>query len=273
MLKQRVITAAALALAFLAALLLAPEAVFLLLMLAVMAVAAFEWGRGSGQHSPVVPHLYAGAMVAACALTWWLASPHLLLVTLMLCSLALLWWLLAAYLVMSYPVSQALWQHSGARLAMGCLVLLPAWQALVYLRGQGVTWVLILLGAVAAADSCAYFSGRAFGRRKLAPAVSPGKSWEGVWGGLLGVTLLASLLSLLLQDLSLLVVLWVCLPAALASVLGDLLESMVKRQAGVKDSGRILPGHGGILDRIDGITAAAPVFALSLASLPWVVQS
>ncbi len=150
---------------------------------------------------------------------------------------------------------------------MGLLTLLPTWLALVYLRAlpNGEWKIVFLLGLVAAADIGAYFSGSTFGRRKLAPSVSPGKSWEGFWGGLA--------LSMLLA----LAVWWFCwrtlpLPAwllvvactVLASVLGDLLESMIKRQRGVKDSGTLLPGHGGIMDRLDSISAAAPIFALGL---------
>jgi phosphatidate cytidylyltransferase len=116
---------------------------------------------------------------------------------------------------------------------------------------------------VAAADIGAYFAGRRFGRRKLAPTVSPGKSWEGVVGGLAAVSLLAAIFALL-RDVSLVLVLALALPAALASVVGDLLESMLKRFRGIKDSGSILPGHGGVLDRIDGLVAAVPVFTLAI---------
>jgi phosphatidate cytidylyltransferase len=157
----------------------------------------------------------------------------------------------------------------AALLIYGVLALAPCWAALVLLHnsdpsGPGI--VLFLLVLVSAADTGAYFAGHRFGRRKLAPNVSPGKTVEGVWGGL-GAAALAALLGALvlrIQGLQLLPFLLLCLITVLASVLGDLFESMMKRQHGVKDSGQLLPGHGGLLDRIDSLTAAAPVFGLGM---------
>ena len=148
---------------------------------------------------------------------------------------------------------------------MGVLVLIPTWVALVYVRQQtnGAWLVLLLMLIVALADSGGYFAGRRFGKHKLAQAVSPGKTWEGFAGGLLANCVLALILSQILNT-NLLLMLVLIIPTSLVSVLGDLLESMVKRHAGAKDSGSILPGHGGILDRVDGITAGAPIFALAL---------
>ena len=126
----------------------------------------------------------------------------------------------------------------------------------------------MIAGVVAAADIGGYFAGRKFGKRKLAPAVSPGKTWEGFSGGLIANLLLGSLIAYLTgSNIGLLLA--IVVPTSLFSVLGDLLESMVKRHAGVKDSGVILPGHGGILDRVDSITAAAPVFALAVLASGW----
>jgi phosphatidate cytidylyltransferase len=168
-------------------------------------------------------------------------------------------------LVQGYPSSGVLWGHGILRLLMGTLVLIPTWVALVYVRQQdnGAWLVLLLMLIVALADSGGYFVGRRFGKHKLAPAVSPGKTWEGFAGGLAANCLLALLLAQSL-NVNVLIMLALAVPTSLVSVLGDLLESMVKRHAGVKDSGAILPGHGGILDRVDGITAGAPVFALAL---------
>jgi len=130
---------------------------------------------------------------------------------------------------------------------------------------------LAMVVLVAIADIGAYFSGRRFGRTKLAPRVSPGKSWEGVVGGLCACTVLAVSAHVLLrlEQPSLQAMIAIALAGAAASVVGDLLESMVKRQRGVKDSGTLLPGHGGVLDRIDGITAAGPVVALGLILAGW----
>jgi phosphatidate cytidylyltransferase len=170
--------------------------------------------------------------------------------------------------VMGYPASATLWSTRPMLGLMGVLVLVPAWLAVVYLLhlDSGRWLLLYMFVVVAAADIGAYFSGKRFGKRKLALAVSPGKSWEGVWGGLVVCGLLAWLTHVLASPLQLKLaeLVAIVLITALVSVLGDLLESMVKRQRGVKDSGTLLPGHGGILDRIDGHTAAAPVFALAL---------
>jgi len=154
---------------------------------------------------------------------------------------------------------------------MGWLVLIPPWLACIYLKqSENGSWlILMLVLLVAAADIGAYFSGRALGKHKLAPRVSPGKTWEGVAGGLLFVFLVALLLKLSfgLREWQALMI--VMLPAALVSVVGDLLESMLKRYRGIKDSSQLLPGHGGVLDRIDGLVAAAPVFSLSIMISGW----
>ena len=183
------------------------------------------------------------------------------------------WWAIALLWMRGYPVSAQMWGNPWMLGLMGLLVLLPAWLAVVFLLHypQGGLLLLFMVILVAAADIGAYFAGRRWGRRKLAVEVSPGKSWEGFWGGMAACTLLALLVHVGLRpsQLGLPGILAVILCSALASVLGDLLESMVKRHRGVKDSGKILPGHGGLLDRIDGHTAAAPVFALGLILAGW----
>lgn len=272
MLKQRVITALILAVIFLAALFGLPAGYFSFFIGAVLLIGAWEWAKLSG-FPALWPRLaYSVALLALLlgAATYFgfagEASPRLadnairdLLV------IGCGWWALALLFVQGYPSSSLLWGHKLLRLVMGVLVLIPTWVALVYVRQQtnGAWLVLLLILVVALADSGGYFAGRRFGKHKLAPAVSPGKTWEGFAGGFLANCCLAVLLAVAV-DVELLWILIVILPASLVSVLGDLLESMVKRHAGVKDSGNILPGHGGILDRVDGITASAPVFALAL---------
>ncbi|MEJ2288325.1 MAG: acetate uptake transporter [Deinococcales bacterium] len=185
------------------------------------------------------------------------------------------WWSFALLWVRSYPASAVLWNSRFMRSVMGLLILAPAWLAAIYLlsypRGGALMVVLVLV--VASADIGAYFSGRALGRHKLAPQVSPAKTWEGFWGGLLAVALAAVLLWSLLPvqaaHIGLAAVLAVTLTTALASVVGDLSVSMVKRQSGAKDSGSLLPGHGGVLDRLDSLCGAAPVFALGLLLAGW----
>ena len=163
---------------------------------------------------------------------------------------------------------------------MGLFVLVPAWVGLNHLRTGGFQFgdstnnlllILYVFCVVWVADIGAYFAGRAFGKAKLAPRVSPGKSWAGVWGGLMAVGVFALVVSWLASagtvQTSLLIV--ASLATGLVSVLGDLLESMLKRHRGIKDSSQLLPGHGGIMDRIDSLTAAIPVFALIITQLGW----
>ncbi|MCB1614448.1 MAG: phosphatidate cytidylyltransferase, partial [Pseudomonadales bacterium] len=185
---------------------------------------------------------------------------------LLFASSALLW-LLAFSWVLTYPVSTRYWKSRPTMVVLGWLMLLPAWVGLVYLKQARPDGALIFLAilVIAIADIGAYFTGRRWGKRKLAVRVSPGKSWEGFWGGFTANLVFAFLLSVFLQlaffkACLLMVVLGF---ASVASVIGDLAESMFKRDAGVKDSGTILPGHGGVLDRIDGWMAAIPILALA----------
>ena len=143
--------------------------------------------------------------------------------------------------------------------------------ALLYLHSlvNGNWLILLVVITVATADTGAYFFGKIFGKHPLAATISPGKSWEGFWGGLFACTLLALLVAWVVDFSQWMQLLAIISFVALASVIGDLVESMVKRHRGVKDSGSILPGHGGVLDRIDGLTAAVPVFALAVMSSNW----
>ena len=272
MLKQRVITALVLAIIFIVALFGLPAGYFSFFVGAIVLIGAWEWACLAGFPARWQRALYALFILVVLLLaSFYLgfegeASPNLdadaireLLIA------GCIWWAIALLLVQGYPSSALLWGHKILRLLMGLLVLIPTWVALVYVRQQeaGAWLVLLLMLIVAMADSGGYFAGKRFGKHKLASAVSPGKTWEGFAGGFIANCVLALILSLTLE-LSLLLMLVIVVPTSLVSVLGDLLESMLKRQAGIKDSGTILPGHGGILDRVDGVTAAAPVFALAL---------
>ena len=186
-----------------------------------------------------------------------------------------LWWLLALLAVVRYPRNAALWFRPAVLVPVGWLLLVPSWAAVVDIKAQGVLglkgpWALLfVLVWVWAADTGAYFAGRAFGRHKLAPKVSPGKTVEGLVGGvLLALAVVAAVFAGGWLDPSIVLppLMVVALLTVLASVLGDLFESMIKRQRGLKDSGTVLPGHGGMLDRIDSVTAALPVV---LAGLNW----
>ena len=248
MLATRIATAAVVVAALLAALLYLPTnglaAVVALLLLA----GGYEWARLCGMGS-VAASVYAGAVVACFAGLFLhrLFNPAFVA--------ASVFWVVAAPLW--------LWRGvSGKALAVaGFLVLLPAGLAMVALRPLEVVAVVAL---VSIADTAAYFAGRAWGKRKLAPSISPGKTWEGAAGGLAGVLAYAIICGILAEGVSWLPYLAAATLLAVLSVVGDLFESAVKRQAGVKDSGSLLPGHGGVLDRVDSATAALPVAALLL---------
>ncbi len=234
-------------------------------------IACWEWSDLAGFNRVPSRLLYCVAAVAGMALLFFAADlrgpiPDAAWVIAVL-GVAAVWWLVALWCVTTFPASAKWWGSVGVRALIGWLVLLPAWFACIYLRGlaHGEWLILSMLVLVAAADIGAYFSGTYFGRNKLAPAVSPAKSWEGVCGGLLSSVLVTVLVWWFgWRQLSLRVLLAIAVATVLASILGDLVESMVKRNRGVKDSGKLLPGHGGVLDRFDSISAAAPVFALGL---------
>ncbi|MDR5867192.1 phosphatidate cytidylyltransferase [Halomonas koreensis] len=262
MLRQRILTAAWLAPLALVGLFGLSGGPFAAFTACVVLLGAWEWANlaGLAEGPPrLAPVLGLGAVLALLFLAdmtqaqWplWLGA---------------LGWAVNLYWVAGYPGRVAQWQATGTRLAMGLWVLAPAWVGLNVLREAGAAWLLFVLLLVWGADIGAYFVGRALGRRKLAPSVSPGKTWEGVAGGLAVTTLLA-LGFAAWRDLGAgdtLVLVVATLVVTLASVVGDLLESMLKRHRGIKDSSRLLPGHGGVLDRIDSLTAAVPLFALLL---------
>jgi phosphatidate cytidylyltransferase len=274
-LRQRVATALVVATLFLAALFGLAPAKFILIMALVVAFAAWEWSALAGLSAWVsrLTYVLVLSMVLAAAARWLtfddnsLSEHHVR----SLLGWACAWWAIALLWLQGYPSSAILWGRWWVCAAMGLVVLVPTWIALaVLVHAANGTWlVLSVVMIVALADIGAYFTGRAFGRRKLAEQVSPGKTWEGLGGGMCAVVLAAMLYAFYLAEERGEWWAWVLLAAmtGLASVIGDLLESMVKRHRGVKDSGFILPGHGGLLDRIDSITAAFPVFTLMYALL------
>ncbi len=230
---------------------------------ALSTIGAWEWAAFGGLHSRAARFAYAGAIALLLLLSWlWTSDPKHLLILL---GGACVWWAIALLWLVLAP------ERHQPRLALLCgvPVLVPAFVALsrLAIAGTGfargpkvVLWLLLL---VISADMGAFFAGRNFGRRKLAPRVSPGKTWEGVIGGLCAVALVAWSGALYFSLPALPCVAFGC-AVGIFSVVGDLTESMFKRSAGLKDSGSLLPGHGGILDRIDSVTAAAPLYALGL---------
>ncbi|WP_111496570.1 phosphatidate cytidylyltransferase [Marinobacter bohaiensis] len=273
MLKTRVITALILAPVAIACIFFLPPLGFAIFTGVIISMGAWEWANMAGVSQ-------GGFRIAFAVLTAVLLFFLLQTTAITLLVLAVLWWALALFLVSSYPATTGRWQATPIRLLMGLLVLVPAWVGLNHLRSgsfhlaaidNNLLLLLYVFCVVWVADIGAYFAGRAFGKAKLAPRVSPGKSWAGVWGGLVAVAVLAVLVSLAIganaADTALLLL--VSLITGAVSVLGDLLESMLKRFRGIKDSSQLLPGHGGIMDRIDSLTAAIPVFTLCITLLGW----
>ena len=278
MLKSRLITALILIPIVIAALFWLPPVGFALVTLAISMLAAWEWGQLSGFASRgqriglsiVIGLLLVVMQLALPASQPLLAVPHV--------SGALWaglgWWIVALLLVLRYPGSAAWWRNSRPlRVVFGLLTIVPFFWGMLVLRQYhyaedhfaGAWWLLYVMLLVWGADSGAYMFGKLFGKHKLAPKVSPGKTWEGCIGGLVTSALISWLFSLFVSfELSFNTLLVCSVVATLASILGDLTESMFKREAGIKDSGNLIPGHGGILDRIDSLTAAVPVFACLL---------
>jgi phosphatidate cytidylyltransferase len=271
MLKQRIITALILLPIVLGGFFLLEGAWFALFIGAVVSLGAWEWARLAGLEAQPQRVIYAAVVAALLFGAWQVPTlaPWLL-------GAAVLWWLAATLLVLSYPDSSRYWGGLPGKLLIGLLILLPAWQGLVLLKQwpQANALIIAVMVLVWAADIGAYFSGKAFGKRKLAPRVSPGKSWEGFYGGLATSLLITLAVGLQQgwQTTSLLLALAGAALVVAVSVIGDLTESMFKRQSGIKDSSNLLPGHGGVLDRIDSLTAAVPVFAVLLWLAGWGVQ-
>ena len=263
MLRTRVLTGLILGALLLLGIFLLPPFWAVLAFGAVFTIGAWEWAGFGAVRSPFLRALYAliVALTMLAAWRWTGDSGHLMI----LMSVACAWWVIAFLWLSLAPA----WNRPALTLVCGFAVLAPAFVALARLQisaggfARGPLIVLWLVLMVCAADIGAYFAGRAFGRRKLAPRVSPGKTWEGALGGLAMVALVAGGGAVYFGLLPLAVVAFGC-GVGIFSVIGDLTESMFKRAAALKDSGTLLPGHGGLLDRIDSVTAAAPLYALGL---------
>lgn len=275
-LTQRVITAAALIPLMVWGVLGLPTAYVALIFASIVLCGAWEWGALAGWKQIHQRVAYTLSFVPILFVVYWVSTqPSGLLVILLL---GLSWWVLAGIIVVRFQREEpALSMRGTFKLTVvGWLILAPAWIALVALHGMGEIGpylVMFLMGLVWSADIGAYFVGKRWGRTRLASRVSPGKSLEGVAGALIVVGLVALPSGEILgvdggQQVEFVLL---CLATVVISILGDLTESLVKRKAGVKDSGGLLPGHGGVLDRIDSLTAAAPFFALGLIQLGMVV--
>ncbi|MDC9720381.1 MAG: phosphatidate cytidylyltransferase [Gammaproteobacteria bacterium] len=267
MLKSRIVTALVIAPLTLAAVFFLPQQAFALFVALIVLMGAWEWTAmmrlvSRSQRTVYVLLVLFIIVVAQKLLPYYEQT---------IFAVATAWWVLATALVVVYPRACTVWSVRGIKGLIGCLVLVPTWAAMVYIRDleQGPWLIVYMFLMVWGADTGAYFAGKRFGKRKLMPRVSPAKSWAGIGGATITVLLVSALTKPYLhfaQELSLTMYI-LALVLLFFSVIGDLTESMVKRQCGIKDSGSILPGHGGIMDRIDSLTAAAPVFAFCLILL------
>ncbi|WP_373778789.1 phosphatidate cytidylyltransferase [Glaesserella sp.] len=282
MLKERVLSAIVLiALALVALFWLSPLP-FTIVLSAIIVLAMWEWAQFAGFKRPIARAIVA--FVATCLLffpivagtSYIQAARFLTNETTPFLFVGCIWWIVAFYLVITYPNSANIWAKSvSAKFIFGFCTLVPFLLGTLALRfyqynidqHQGTYLLLYVFLLVWGADSGAYFVGRTFGKHKLAPKVSPGKSWEGAIGGVLTSGIIAFIflqiapINVFGKELATVPFIILSIITVAISILGDLSESMFKRQAGIKDSSNLIPGHGGILDRIDSLTAAVPVFA------------
>jgi phosphatidate cytidylyltransferase len=277
LLKQRIITALILAPLMIGGIFFLPMEQFAYFIGFIVTVAAWEWANLSGYTSSAVRIAYAGVIAASVFATGYFMHSNPKLHSQVL-TVGAVWWFIACLLVIQYPKKVALWQAKPVRALLGFFVLIPMWVGFVTLKSQEHSALIILyvMLLIWGADTGAYFAGKTWGKAKLAPNVSPGKSWAGFWGGLATTGLIAVIFSLCvnqwlrpmtMDDFSLLAI--ITLVTAIVSVMGDLVESMMKRHRGIKDSSQLLPGHGGVLDRIDSMASAVPVFAFCMLLLGW----
>jgi phosphatidate cytidylyltransferase len=260
-LRARLLTAGILGTALVLTIVYAGTAWLALVLGVFLALAAVEWGNLAGWGTPVRRMTYVGLTVVIAAGAWWVlpdvSSRQWLLVP-VLCG----WGAAFVALLRAEHGLSALPAGRWPLAAIGWAVLIPLWLCLLWLHQIDPTLLLALFGLIWVADSAAYFAGRRWGQRKLAPKVSPGKTWAGVVGAILAAPLVGGVIGALegYGAATLTGFCMLCLLTVAASIVGDLFESLLKRQAGVKDSGTLLPGHGGVLDRVDSLTAAAPLF-------------
>ncbi len=260
MLKQRLLTAAILIPLVIWGIFSLPDAGFAALLALFVMLGAWEWTRICEIKNSLLRIVYLLVFSLCLYFLWDNSNPDLTRIVL---QLSIIWWLAAIWLLLAYSRGRDyLHGQQLIKVAIGFVLLLPAYFALIMLRADpafGSAYVLLLLVLIWSADSAAYFSGRKYGKRKLLPAVSPGKSWEGVAGAVFA-TVVVAVAAAIYFELPVLEFVFLAIVITAISIVGDLTESLFKRQVKIKDSGVLLPGHGGVLDRIDSLTSAAPFF-------------
>jgi len=261
-LRQRVISASILIPIVILTIVYLPAASFSLVIAAMLSFAAWEWSGLAGIEKIWQRILYIG-------LLWWMFAIAQLLSGGMILIISFLWWLLVCLLILRYPEINERFFRGWVSCLLSFFVFVPCLVSINMLHKIGALYLLFALCIVWSADIGAYFAGMLWGKHKLAVRISPKKTIEGLGGGILLACIVAAIIGLLAEAPFNKWLLWagIVIITVLFSVLGDLFESMLKRKAGVKDSGRWIPGHGGVLDRIDSLTAAIPIFVLSLLLL------
>lgn len=277
MTKTRALTALVLAPLMIFGIFFLPLEQFAIFIAVIATIGAWEWANIAGYTNQGARVLYAAAVFVCLYLSGLLLDGNQ---DYMLHYLAIgtVWWGAAFLLVTQYPGKTELWNARPVRALLGLCVLIPMWVGFMYLKQQPHSSLLIvyLMLLIWGADTGAYFAGRKWGKAKLAPSVSPGKSWAGFWGGFATTLLVAvGFLAYINSEIQavdttfILSLLAITVITAVVSVLGDLVESMMKRHRGIKDSSQLLPGHGGVLDRIDSMASAVPVFAFCMLVFNW----
>lgn len=272
MLKSRILTALVLIPIVVSAVYFLHSTWFAALILVFILLGAWEWGAMSGYVDWRKRSLYTINFALFGSICFYLRQTEIIA---NLVLVGVVWWIVAIYLIFTYKTSSSTISYGKTlRSIMGLLILLPAWLSFYQLhqfKPGGNLWVIFLLVLIWIADSAAYVTGKCWGKNKLCPQVSPGKTWEGVFGALLASLLFAALYSIVfnMQAIEIMIFLVVCTLTVIVSIFGDLIVSLIKREADMKDSGTLLPGHGGIMDRIDSLTAAGPVFLVGI----WLLEA
>ena len=265
MFKQRLLAALVLIPVFVYLLLFLSPSAFGLMTLLLVLVGGWEWTGFMGVKTWYKRLIYVLLLLCCLPISLFITTPWVLWIS-------LAWWCFALVLVLAYPHGSGFWGKGLlVRGVMGVMTLIPTWRALNFIRDndfqlQGTYLLLFLFIVIWGADTGAYFAGKLCGKNKLLPLVSPGKTWEGLAGAVIATLLVAGggIYASIFTGMSSWKLVLLVLITMLFSVLGDLFESMLKRNVGLKDSGVLIPGHGGLLDRIDSLTAGAPIFALGL---------
>ena len=270
MFKQRFATASVLALLFIASLAYFSTTTFVSFIMLVVLIAGWEWCDLSGIKSIVTKLLCIfGLLVSLLIASNYVGiySQFNQLLSYQICFSVMLLWAIIFLWLQGYPSSAILWSSKPVMLCLGVFLLVATWVALASIISleNGRYLLLLAVTIIVLADVGGYIAGKLFGRHKLAPTISPGKTWEGLFGGMVLQALLVGALLQLFPNIDALDLCMLVFPVAICSVIGDLFESMLKRFRGVKDSSNLLPGHGGFLDRLDGVMAALPMFYVILS--------